>query len=132
MANVDLWPLSIVVGSAVTNCPDAPSHADPSVQAHLGPMRLNQLGLCGDGAEGVGVSAHLVVDHIVSLDAHRPHHVLALLLCPQLKRVSPVLLVTLGLEGGHADCSTLLPCPHDVAAYDGKDDGDKEGWQRWQ
>ena len=30
-----------------------------------------------------------------------------------------------------ASCATLLLCPHEVAAYDGKDDGDKEGSAVW-
>ena len=82
--------------------------ADGLLMAHLCPKSLNQLGLCGDGMECVGKSAHLVVDHVVSLDAHRPHHVLALLLCPQLKDMPPILLVTLGLEGGHAHLGWFL------------------------
>ena len=58
-----MWPLSIVVGSAVNQPSVCPSHADPSVHSH-----------CSLGAS----------------------------------------------------CFTLLLCPHDVAAFDGKDDGDKE------
>ena len=63
---MDMWPISRVVGSAVANRPDAPSHADP-LSTPLAPRCL-------------------------------------------LRHTAAV--------------------PHEVAAYGGKDDGDKEGWQR--